>query len=292
MQMQSTITEQASVTESQQTLLDSEEQYRGIFEGSTTGISLRDPHGKIVAANPALCRMYGYTLAEYLTKTPADLAHPDSLPLFFQLREAALAGKQFHAEAKGIHKDGHIIDVEVYGTMVLYKGSPHVLASLLDISERKRAEDLLRQTTEVLRQERESLKQKNNALRQILDHLDEERREYKHEICDSIEKLLMPVVETLKHTGGKLGPREVAVLEDTLSSIIRRDIDLYQSNIAKLSPRELDIVDLIKQGMESKEIASKLSLSDQTIHKHRKLIRQKLQLRNKDVNLAAYLRSR
>ena len=290
--MQSTSANTSQVAESEQALRDSEEQYRGIFEGSTTGISLRTPEGKIVAANPALCRMYGYTLEEYLTKTPSDLAHPDSLKIFGQLRQAALAGKQFHAEGRGIHRDGHIIDVEVYGTMVLYKGSPHVLASLLDITERKRAEGLLNHTTEELRKERESLRQKNIALRQILDHLEEERREYKHEICDSIEKLLMPVVDTLKENGGKLGPREVAVLEDTLSSIIRRDIDQYQSNMAKLSPRELDIVDLIKQGMESKEIASKLSLSDQTIHKHRKLIRQKLQLRNKDVNLAAYLRSR
>ena len=284
--------ESSRVEKSEQALRDREEQYRGIFEGSTTGISLRTPAGQIVAANPALCRMYGYTLEEYLTKTPADLAHPDSLKIFGQLREAAIAGKQFHAEGRGIHKDGHIINVEVYGTMVMYRGTPHVLASLLDITDRKRAEEQLQHTTDELRKERESLRQKNIALRQILDHLEEERREYKHDICDSIEKLLMPVVDTLKENDGRLGPREVAVLEDTLSSIIRRDIDQYQSNLAKLSPRELDIVGMIKEGMESKEIASKLNLSDQTIHKHRKLIRQKLQLRNKDVNLAAYLRSR
>lgn len=282
----------SQVEKSEQALRDSEEQYRGIFEGSTTGISLRKPDGTIVAANPALCRMYGYTLEEYLTKTAEDLVHPDSLPLFYKLRESALSGVPFHAEARGLHKNGQIIDVEVYGTMVLYKGSPHILASLLDITERKRAESQLIHTSEELRKERESLQQKNIALRQILDHLEEERLEYKHEICDAIEKLLMPVVESLKANDGKLGPREVAVLDDTLSSIIRRDIDQYQSNLAKLSPRELDIVGMIKAGLESKEIAKKLHLSDQTVHKHRKLIRQKLQLRNKDVNLAAYLRSR
>ena len=66
----------------------------------------------------------------------------------------------------------------------------------------------------------------------------------------------------------------------------------FEQNRAKLTPRELDVCELIQKGMSSKEIAEELTLSPQTVHKHRRTIRKKLQLDNKGVNLAAFLRAR
>lgn len=275
-----------------QALHDSELQYRDIFEGATTGIAIRTLAGEIVAANPALCRIYGYSREEYMRLSPVKLAHPDSLKTFRELQKAVSRGEEFRTEGRGIHKDGHTIELEIYGTRIMYAGQPHILASLIDITERKQAEERLRMSTEALRMERESLKQKNIALSQVLEHLEVERESYRHEICDSVEKLLTPILEKLKETDGQLRPRDVAVLEDSLHAIVARDLDLFQSNMSKLSPRELDIVERIRRGLATKEIAAQLNLSEQTVHKHRKLIRRKLQLRNKSINLAAYLRSR
>ena len=59
----------------------------------------------------------------------------------------------------------------------------------------------------------------------------------------------------------------------------------------KLSPKEIEIADLIKSGFESKEIASYLHISSSTVESHRKSIRIKLGLKNEKINLTSYLRS-
>jgi RNA polymerase sigma factor (sigma-70 family) len=77
-----------------------------------------------------------------------------------------------------------------------------------------------------------------------------------------------------------------------LNSVIKDDIDQFQNNLAKLTPRELDICELIQEGKTSKEIAESLGLSPETIHKHRQAIRRKLQIDHRGINLSSYLRSR
>jgi RNA polymerase sigma factor (sigma-70 family) len=81
-------------------------------------------------------------------------------------------------------------------------------------------------------------------------------------------------------------------LETRLNSVIKDDIDQFQNNLAKLTPRELDICELIQEGKTSKEIAESLGLSPETIHKHRQAIRRKLQIDHRGINLSSYLRSR
>ena len=76
-----------------------------------------------------------------------------------------------------------------------------------------------------------------------------------------------------------------------MKRIIGEDIDDYQNNLKKLTARELDICELIRESMSTKEMAERLDLSPQTIHKHRRMIRRKLQLDHQGVNLASYLRS-
>ena len=82
------------------------------------------------------------------------------------------------------------------------------------------------------------------------------------------------------------------MLETTLTTIVGRDFDQFKSDLAKLTPRELDICEHIREGRSSKDIAALLNISSQTVHKHRQLIRRKLRISNKAVNLATYLRSR
>ena len=80
-------------------------------------------------------------------------------------------------------------------------------------------------------------------------------------------------------------------LEDNLQAIIRKDIDLFKERYARLTPRELEICDMIRKGLSSKQISFDLNLSVATVQKHREQIRKKLAITNKSINLGSYLRS-
>ncbi|MBN2441835.1 MAG: helix-turn-helix transcriptional regulator, partial [Spirochaetales bacterium] len=81
------------------------------------------------------------------------------------------------------------------------------------------------------------------------------------------------------------------LLRENLKTIISpfgRDIS---SCFPKLSRRELEICNMVKNGFSNKEIAQSLTLSLLTIEKHRQRIRKKLGITNEKVNLATYLQN-
>ncbi len=163
---------------------------------------------------------------------------------------------------------------------------------LTDITELKTQEVTLQRALQDLEQERNTLRGKNIALQEILGHLEHEKDEYRRELAQSSYNLISPFIDKLRSNGGKLSAREIELLENALNAIVEKDIDLFRKNLGKLTPRELDICDLIKKGQSSKEIAERLHLAVQTVHKHRESIRHKLQLTNKEINLSTFLRSR
>ncbi len=117
-----------------------EEQYHAIFNGSVDGLALCRSDGRIAEANPAFCRLHGYTREELLAAESFQFVHPDSHLHCWAFFEAASAGHSLKSEAKAHRKDGAIFDAEVHGVPVHYGNEPHLLLIMRDISERKRAE--------------------------------------------------------------------------------------------------------------------------------------------------------
>jgi len=141
-----------------------------------------------------------------------------------------------------------------------------------------------------LRKEQKALFDKHVALKQVLEHMDAEKSDFRHEISSSMEQALMPYVKKMRQKNGSLSKWDLELFEDAIKSITGTEIDDFRANYSKLTSREMDICDLIKEGKTSQEIADMLHLSLQTIQKHRSSIRKKLQLKNKNINLPAYLR--
>ncbi|MCP4703114.1 MAG: PAS domain S-box protein [candidate division Zixibacteria bacterium] len=156
--------------------------------------------------------------------------------------------------------------------------------------ERINAEDNQKAIANRLREEQNALRNKNIALKQILEHMETEKIDFRHEISASIEQALMPFVKKLYKKDGGLSQKDFEQFEDIIKSITGTEIDDFKANYSKLTSREMDICDLIKKGNSSQEIADALHLSIQTIQKHRSSIRKKLQIKNKEINLPAYLR--
>jgi DNA-binding CsgD family transcriptional regulator len=195
-------------------------------------------------------------------------------------------------ESEFVVKTGDIRVCHLSAEVIDLDGEPCMLAVTHDITERRRAQAALRKKAEELKEERKQLTIKNIALKQVLDHIESDRASFRHEISADVENLLTPIIDKLKQNDGTLKPHDIELLENGLRRIVQEDIDDFRNNLGKLTSRELDVCEQIKNGLSSKEIAENLGLSSQTVHKHRRSIRRKLQLTNKNINLAAYLRSR
>ncbi|HEY9652581.1 MAG TPA: PAS domain S-box protein [Coleofasciculaceae cyanobacterium] len=126
-------------------LKESEQQYRAIFESTSDGLIINDLDGRVVEANPAACQMHGYSYEEFINLDPKTCIHPDYYPAFQQYINTTKQGVPFLAEALSLRKDGTPFPLEVRGTNFTYKGKPHLLAVLRDSTERKQAEEQLKE---------------------------------------------------------------------------------------------------------------------------------------------------
>jgi len=126
-------------------LREREEQYRSIFESTSDALLIFDQEGRIVEANPAACRLYGYSREELIGLSGKKIVHPDYQHLFQEYLQEVRAGKRFEVQSVDLRKDGSMIHVEVHGTSFSYKGKPHLLAVVRDVTERVRARELLEQ---------------------------------------------------------------------------------------------------------------------------------------------------
>jgi PAS domain S-box-containing protein len=117
-------------------LEEKEAQYRGIFEATSDGVILHAAGGRIVEANPAACAMYGYSYDEMVGLDSTKLFRSDQ---FSQALQQVLSGTAVDLRTVNYRKDGSSLNVEVRATLFAYRGEPHMLSVVRDISERVQA---------------------------------------------------------------------------------------------------------------------------------------------------------
>lgn len=127
-----------------ETLREREEQYHSIFEATTDGLIINNFAGYVVEANPAAYKMYGYEYQDFIGLHATKFIHPED-----HQRAAAdlqnLLENSGHFSTEGIHvrKDGSVFPVEVHAMGFIYRGQPHMMSVIRDITERKQAEEAL-----------------------------------------------------------------------------------------------------------------------------------------------------
>ena len=119
------------------------EQYRSIFESTSDGLLIFDLEGRLVDFNPAASRMHGHSPASFGHLEPTDLIHANSITLFDQFLERVRADKEFHGRAVNLRRNGTPFHVEIDGTGFVYRGQPHALAVVRDVTEEVQAYQLL-----------------------------------------------------------------------------------------------------------------------------------------------------
>ena len=134
------------------------------------------------------------------------------------------------------------------------------------------------------------LREKNVALKEILSHIEEEKIIIKRQVAENIDQVLMPAVKKLGKPDGSISKHYLNLITDTLKDLAETSGGLSRA-YATLAPREVEVCNLIRHGATTKQIADELFITVGTVKRHRETIRKKLGLKNKDVNLATYLRN-
>ena len=165
-----------------------------------------------------------------------------------------------------------------------------IVVSHEDITALKLTEEALRRSRKALNDQAQSLEESNIALKVLLNQRDLDRQELERKVLSNVKGLVLPYVEKLK--GARLKPRErtlVEIVDTHLQDIISPLLQNIANADILLTPQEMHIAALIKDGQSSKEIAEVLNISEATVNFHRKNLRIKFGLQNRRVNLRSYL---
>ena len=143
------ITEQKRAEE---TLRESEERYRAVIEQSAEGLYLLDAETKrVMETNSSLQRMLGYSAEELEGMALYDLIELPREEVDATLRRTLERGYRPVGERRYRRKDGGLVDVEIGASVIRYGGGEVVCAVVRDVTERKRAEEAMREVREAER---------------------------------------------------------------------------------------------------------------------------------------------
>ncbi|NQT56638.1 MAG: hypothetical protein HQ551_10455 [Desulfobacteraceae bacterium] len=177
-----------------------------------------------------------------------------------------------------------------------------IIASAIGVEEeRRRAEEALKKAhdelerrvearTEELKVKTISLEELNSALKFLLKQRDEDKQKLEEKVLTNVQQLVLPNLDRVKKSAlNDMQKSCLGVLESNLNAIISPFTYKLSSKYINLTPAEIRVADLVKQGKSTKDIAMFLNLSVKTIERHRENIRKKTGLKSRKINLRSYL---
>lgn len=309
-------------------LQQSEERFRSLVESIQEGFWEVDREAKYTYVSPKFCEMLGYSREELLGITPFQLMPEDEARKVRLLFEpAATARKPFsYLENWNLRKDGSRILLETSGGPYFdaegrfcgYRGidrdiTEHKTAELKFRRSKQELERLIEQRNRELKQARIDLKQQqqqvslqqkaldklnrdlletNRAVTLMARRVERSRSEVTKQIAFEIRTKIMPLVAGLRGSGLPESCQPelkmlVTYLKD-IGSSLGTPVDLLQN----VTPAELRVATMIKDGMISKDIAEQLNVTLTTVKSHRKNLRRKLKIKDSGIDLRKFLQAK
>lgn len=250
-----------------------------------------DVDKKVVHINKKGCYVLGYEKEEIIGKDWFEKFLPERIgndvkQVFIKLVNGEIDPVEYY-ENPVLTKSGEERIIAWHNT-ILRDEIGNIIGTLSsgeDITERKKTEKELEIKSH-------NLEEVNTALRVLLKKRDEDRIELEEKVLLNIRELAFPYLEKIKKSG--LDERQSAyagILESNLNDIISSFSYRLSSTYLNLTPSEIKVANLVKQGKTNKEIAELLNISTRTAAFHRERIRKKLGIKNKKTNLKSYLSS-
>jgi PAS domain S-box-containing protein len=285
------------------------EKYPILLDIASVPILIANADGNILAANKKAEYCFGYKKKELIQMNITQI-HPKEefekvMYVFRGMRERRLSTCH---NTKVVRKDGRLIPVDITGSVIEYGGEKLIPGIFWDITEHKQMEEklerqgkrlkrIVEERTAELRRSKEDLESKsrtleglNTALKVLLHRREEDRKEMEERFVSNVKQLVLPYVEEMKK--GYPSPHHhscLSIIESNLKELMSPF--LHSVRQLNLSPREIQVASLIRDGKRTKEISDIIGVAPSAIDFYRKNIRRKLYLNNKKHNLQSYLQS-
>ncbi len=288
----------ADRTQAEQALQKSETMLRAIFDQTFQFIGVLRLDGRVIRVNQTAMDFVGTNheaiVGRPFWKTPWwDHSRAEQERLRRGIERAA-GGELVRYEATNASQNGRPVHVDISIKPVQDREGRIVrlLSEGRDISELKLAvEDLQAREAELQVQSR-SLEEANIALKVLLKQMEEKKRGDQENVLSNLKQLVLPYIERLKRSGLRGEERAIVnTLESNLNSITSPLIQRLSARSLGLTPMEIRIAHLVREGLRNKEMAELLGVSLNTVSSHRYKIRSKLGLKNQGANLRSYLMS-
>src|SRR6056297_1162303 len=287
-------------TDVERELKQERDYFENVLENSADAIGIVDAKGRFIRWNKRAEELFGYCFQELKGKSAFDL-YADR----YRLEEMLIALRKYSYvrdyEIDIRTKNGQVVPFEMSISILKVNGeNAGSVCVARDLSQIKKVQAALRESNEKLEQrvrERTSelsdinkkLEEANIALRVLLEKKDENKRELEENMVFNVQQLIRPLIDSLKATDMD---REQMHYLNLIESNLKKIISPFKRTLIQaygLTPSEVQLLDSIKQGKSTKEIAEMLNLSKRTIDTHRHNIRKKLGLMNKHISLSTYL---
>ena len=126
-------------------LKEREEQYRSVFEATTDGLCIVEINGRVAEANPAICAMHGYSYDELIGIDPTELVAAEDRHIFESQAQTIYHGDGRRTRAMALRKDGSRFPIDLRASTIYFRGKPHMLTVIRDITEQVEAYEMLEQ---------------------------------------------------------------------------------------------------------------------------------------------------
>jgi PAS domain S-box-containing protein len=278
----------------EEALRASEERHRMLLEASPDPIAVYDMEGKATYVSPAFVETFGWSSQELLGKH-IEFVPEENWPETRAAIAKMLRGEKIQSfETRRSTKDGRILDIQL-SSSVFHDRDDNLAGNIVilrDVTKRKWAEDALRKSEAELVAQTRHLEEVNAALKVLLKQREDDKADLEERLLANVKELVLPYAEKLKNSGLHSDQMTlVGILESNMKEIVSPFVTKLSSRFLSLTPTEIQVASLIKDGKTSKEIASLIHASENTVRSHRFHIRSKLGIKNKKVNLRSYLKS-
>lgn len=266
--------------------------FEAIVEQSVAGIYVIQDD-RFVYANSTWAAIAGYTPEQVIGMPLARIVPPDFLDEVRQRVETRLRGDppSMHFITRGLHRDGHVVLVEVHGSRMDYRGRPAVIGVGVDVTERLHNEA----------EQRRLLAQLQAFSSHTAARLEAQRSAFAREVQEVLGGMLSNIRTDAARVLHSVQGGELQALTERLLGLTRQTIEAVGQIAAALGPaseaapppsgqaapaplpphrrlseREQQLLPLLLQGLSPTEIGARMGISVKTVSTHRGNIFRKL----------------